>query len=46
VVMVTHDPGAAGWADRVVFLADGKIVDEMVDPTTARVLEKLKDMES
>jgi putative ABC transport system ATP-binding protein len=46
VVMVTHDPGAAGWADRVVFLADGKIVDEMTDPTTARVLEKLKDMES
>jgi putative ABC transport system ATP-binding protein len=46
VVMVTHDPGAAGYADRVVFLADGRIVDEMLDPTTERVLEKLKDMGS
>ena len=46
VVMVTHDPGAASYADRVVFLADGRIVDEMTDPTTALVLEKLKNMES
>ena len=29
IVMVTHDPVAASYADRVVFLADGKIVDEM-----------------
>lgn len=46
VVMVTHDPGAAGYADRVVFLGDGTIVDEMHDPTTGRVLEKLADMRS
>ncbi len=46
VVMVTHDPGAAAHADRVVFLADGRIVDEMADPTTELVLEKLKDLGS
>ena len=33
IVMVTHDPGAASYADRVVFLNDGRIVDEMVEPT-------------
>ncbi|MCM0673631.1 ABC transporter ATP-binding protein [Micromonospora phytophila] len=37
VVMVTHDPAAAAWADRVVFLADGRIVDELVDPTAEKV---------
>jgi len=42
IVMVTHDPGAAGYADRVVFLADGKIVDAMVDPTAERVLDRMK----
>ena len=42
VVMVTHDPVAAGYADRVLFLADGKIVDEMADPTAERVLDRLK----
>ncbi len=42
IVMVTHDPGAASYADRVVFLADGTIVDEMVDPTADRVLDRLK----
>jgi putative ABC transport system ATP-binding protein len=42
VVMVTHDPKAAGYADRVLFLADGRIVDEMADPTAERVLERLK----
>jgi len=42
IVMVTHDPGAASHADRVVFLADGKIVDEMGDPTAERVLDRLK----
>ncbi len=31
--MVTHDPVAAGYADRVLFLADGRIVDEITDPT-------------
>ena len=33
IVMVTHDPGAASYADRVVFLNDGRIVDEMLNPT-------------
>ena len=42
IVMVTHDPGAASYADRVVFLNDGKIVDEMLQPTPDRVLERLK----
>jgi putative ABC transport system ATP-binding protein len=39
VVMVTHDPGAASYADRVVFLADGAVVEELADPTRERVLE-------
>jgi putative ABC transport system ATP-binding protein len=43
--MVTHDPGAAAYADRVVFLADGRIVDEMHDPTAERVLDRMKNME-
>jgi putative ABC transport system ATP-binding protein len=42
IVMVTHDPTAASRADRIVFLADGKIVDEMFDPTPERVLERMK----
>jgi putative ABC transport system ATP-binding protein len=42
IVMVTHDPRAASYADRIVFLADGRIVDEMLDPTTDRVLERMK----
>jgi len=42
IVMVTHDPVAAGYADRVVFLADGRIVDEMSDPTAERVLDRMK----
>ncbi|WP_409333121.1 ABC transporter ATP-binding protein [Trujillonella humicola] len=42
VVMVTHDPRAAGYADRVLFLADGRIVDEMLEPTADRVLERMK----
>jgi putative ABC transport system ATP-binding protein len=41
VIMVTHDPVAAGYTDRVVFLADGKVVDEMRDPTAERVLERM-----
>jgi putative ABC transport system ATP-binding protein len=39
VVMVTHDPGAAAYADRVVFLADGAVVEELAAPTRERVLE-------
>ena len=42
VVMVTHDPRAASFADRVVFLADGRIVHELVDPTMERILDELK----
>jgi putative ABC transport system ATP-binding protein len=42
VVMVTHDPFAASFADRVVFLADGRIADEMLQPTTAAVLDRMK----
>ena len=43
-VMVTHDAHAAGYADRVVFLADGKIVQDMADPTEASVLEAIKEV--
>jgi len=39
VVMVTHDPGAAAYADRVIFLVDGAIVEELTHPTRERVLE-------
>ena len=42
IVMVTHDPVAASYADRVLFLADGAIVDEMAHPTAERVLDRLK----
>ena len=42
IVMVTHDPGAAAYADRVLFLADGRIVDEMTDPTAEKVLDFMK----
>ncbi len=45
IVMVTHDAHAAGYADRIVFLADGRVVDEMLEPTAERVLEHLKAME-
>ena len=44
--MVTHDANAAGYADRVVFLADGRVVDEMRDPTADRVLDRLKSLEA
>jgi putative ABC transport system ATP-binding protein len=42
IVMVTHDPVAASYAQRVLFLADGSIVDEMSAPTAERVLDRLK----
>jgi putative ABC transport system ATP-binding protein len=44
VVMVTHDASAAAYADRVVFLADGKIVDEMREPTADSVLDYMKHL--
>jgi putative ABC transport system ATP-binding protein len=46
IVMVTHDPGAAAHADAVVFLADGRIVDHMADPTADRVLDTIKRLGS
>ena len=42
IVMVTHDPVAASHTDRVVFLADGRIVDELRQPTADLVLERMK----
>ncbi len=45
VVMVTHDPVAASYADRVVFLADGLLVDELSSPTAERVLDRMKRFE-
>jgi putative ABC transport system ATP-binding protein len=42
IVMVTHDPVAAGYSDRIVFLSDGRVEDDMEHPTTARVLERMK----
>jgi putative ABC transport system ATP-binding protein len=41
-VMVSHDPGAAAHSDLVLFLADGRIVDEMREPTAEAVLERMK----
>jgi putative ABC transport system ATP-binding protein len=46
IVMVTHDPGGASYADRIVFLADGLIVDEMREPTAERVLDRMKSLET
>jgi putative ABC transport system ATP-binding protein len=44
LVMVTHEPTAAAYADRVIFLADGRIVHEMTDPTASSVLERMKTL--
>ena len=44
IVMVTHDPVAAGYADRVVFLADGQVVDELFDPTPDSVLDQMRKL--
>jgi putative ABC transport system ATP-binding protein len=45
IVMVTHDPVAASYADRVLFLVDGRIVDEILEPTTSAVLDRMKAFE-
>ncbi len=45
IVMVTHDPGAAAFADSVLFLTDGAVVDELRDPTAQRVLDRIKAFE-
>jgi putative ABC transport system ATP-binding protein len=44
IVMVTHDPMAAAFADKVVFLADGICVDEMQAPTADSILDRMKAM--
>jgi putative ABC transport system ATP-binding protein len=46
IVMVTHDPVAAGYADRVVFLADGAVVDELRNPTAETVLDTMKRLDT
>jgi putative ABC transport system ATP-binding protein len=44
IVMVTHDPVAASYADDVLFLADGRIVGLMTDPTPESVLDRIKQL--
>jgi putative ABC transport system ATP-binding protein len=46
VVIVTHDPRAASYADRVVFLADGAVIDQLSSPTADAVLERMKKLET
>jgi putative ABC transport system ATP-binding protein len=44
IVMVTHDPAAAAYADRVVFLGDGKVVGELADPTAESVINRMQQL--
>jgi putative ABC transport system ATP-binding protein len=44
IVMVTHDPVAAAYANRVVFLADGRIVGELVDPTAETIIDRMRGL--
>jgi putative ABC transport system ATP-binding protein len=44
IVMVTHDPRGAAFADRVLFLADGQVVGELTSPTADSILEKMKQL--
>ena len=46
VVMVTHDPNAASFSDRVIFLADGRFVHDMQSPDVARILDQMKALDS
>ncbi|CAM3670462.1 ABC transporter ATP-binding protein [Nocardiopsis rhodophaea] len=46
IVMVTHDPVAASYADRVVFLRDGRLVDEVYGPSAETVLDRLVKLEA
>jgi putative ABC transport system ATP-binding protein len=46
IVMVTHDPRSAAYADRVVFLADGKLVSELEKPTTDSILDRMRTLET
>lgn len=45
VIMVTHDPAAAAYADRIVFLVDGSVVEELLEPTRDSVLEAMKRLD-
>jgi putative ABC transport system ATP-binding protein len=44
IVMVTHDPAAAAWADRVVFLADGRLAGDLSDPTAELVAARMMEL--
>ena len=44
IVMVTHDPVAASYADRIVFLEDGRIAGEMQDPTAEKIIDRMKQL--
>jgi putative ABC transport system ATP-binding protein len=46
IIMVTHDPIAAGYADRAIFLSDGRAVDEIQNPTPQAVLDRIKSLEA
>jgi putative ABC transport system ATP-binding protein len=46
IVMVTHDPNAASYADRVIFLGDGHVVAELTDPTAEVVLDTMKRLDA
>jgi putative ABC transport system ATP-binding protein len=46
IVMVTHDAHAASYSDRILFLADGKLVDELLDPTSESVLDRMKTLDT
>ena len=46
IVMVSHDPVAASYADRIVFLADGRVADEMLHPTAPAILDHLKQLDA
>ncbi len=46
IVMVTHDPHGASYADRVVFLADGKVVGQLEDPTASSVLQRMQALDA
>jgi putative ABC transport system ATP-binding protein len=45
ILMVTHDPRAASWADRAIFISDGRVVDEARDPDPETILERIKTLE-
>ncbi len=44
IVMVTHDPGAAGYSDRVVFLGDGRVVGELLEPTSDAIFDRMREL--